>query len=95
MCSLSGVRGDSPRLFERNRRSDRVKSGRLAQLVERLPYKQEVVGSSPATPTDKSWSAALSTAQAVCAPRASKNPSKKAVVTVFRHIRHRDEEGQV
>src|SRR3954454_24204802 len=25
--------------------------GRLAQLVERLPYKQEVAGSSPASPT--------------------------------------------
>ena len=33
------------------RQSGKVLTGRLAQLGERLPYKQEVAGSSPAPPT--------------------------------------------
>jgi hypothetical protein len=35
-----------------------VGAGRLAQLVERLPYKQEVTGSSPVPPiVEIAWSA--------------------------------------
>ena len=32
-------------------KTDNLKSGRLAQLVERLPYKQNVGGSIPSAPT--------------------------------------------
>src|SRR5262245_51954421 len=35
----------------RHRRSDNISEGRLAQLVERLLYTQDVGGSSPSPPT--------------------------------------------
>ena len=43
-------RGSRELILEANRRWRIIAGGRLAQLGERLPYKQEVAGSSPAPP---------------------------------------------
>ncbi len=44
-----------------------MQSGRLAQLVERLPYKQDVTGSSPVSPIQETGKKLWSTVQSAIA----------------------------
>jgi hypothetical protein len=65
--------------------------GRLAQSGERLPYKQEVGGSSPPAPTTSPGQRPFSASSGTRDRRASKNPSKNSHLARVRHVRRGDE----